>query len=167
MADASNPSADKSSDLWLPDIAMPDLRATTKWEAISEIMECFAGHPEVEDMDAWKAEIIRREKLSPTILKPNVAMPHARTAAVNKIVWAMAFSKAGIPFQRAGARVHLVVLVGVPSRMVRQYLDFLGRLSGWLRAGSAREMPPGASEGLMAVLRGFNGRENQSGVSAS
>lgn len=124
---------------FLPNVAIADMAGGTMDEVIHELLVPFQNHDAVEDLHGWGEALIRREKLQPTVSAQGIAFPHARTNAVRKILWAAGVSKAGLALQANGPRVHLVILVGVPERMVREYLNFMGRLARGLRAEGAVE----------------------------
>ena len=65
-----------------PALVLLDLPAADETAAIRAVTALLAGQPDVADADALAAEVIAREKLSPTALGHGVAFPHARTAGV-------------------------------------------------------------------------------------
>lgn len=117
-----------------PAFAAANLEARTKWDAIHELLGKFEGKAGVIDCAAWEADLVRRERLQPTDVAEGVAFPHARTRAVSEIVWAIGTSKEGVHFQPDGPPTRLIILIGVPESSIRQYLEFLGRLSKKLRS---------------------------------
>jgi mannitol/fructose-specific phosphotransferase system IIA component (Ntr-type) len=119
------------------DVVVANLEAATMSEAIRELMAGFCGHEAVTNPLAWEADLIRREKLDSTATPQGVAFPHARTEAVREIVWAVGTSRAGIEWSAGRQAVRLVILIGVPAGMVREYLEFLGRVNRTLRAEGA------------------------------
>lgn len=146
----------------VPDLIISELRATDKWGAIHEMIEHFRDHAGVEDTAAWEAAIVEREKLCSTQLRPGVALPHARTTAVNHLVWAVGISKDGIAFESPDApRAHLIILVGIPPFMVRHYLRFVSRLAQWLRSDLAQGIPELAkNENVVAILQSLPAAES-------
>lgn len=143
-----------------PDVFLPDLRATDKWGVIHEIIGHFRGLPHVQNLGDWEAEVVQREKLCPTILRPGVALPHARTRAVNQLVWGLAVSVQGICFEPSSSPVHLIILVGTPPSLVKQYLEFISHLTRWLRTGTPAMDPRLAKcKELIAALRKLRGSE--------
>jgi mannitol/fructose-specific phosphotransferase system IIA component (Ntr-type) len=75
--------------------------------------------------------------------------PHARTDLVDEIVIGIGRSRAGIPFGENQQRAHLIFVIGVPERLVGDYLICVGTLarlvqdetihSTLLNAGTPRE----------------------------
>jgi mannitol/fructose-specific phosphotransferase system IIA component (Ntr-type) len=120
-----------------PDAVVANLAARTMPEAIRELLAGFRGHAAVTDAAGWEEDLIRREELHSTVTAQGVAFPHARTEAVREIVWAAGTSRDGVVCANGTGRARLVILIGVPVRMVREYLEFLGRLNRVLRAEGA------------------------------
>lgn len=138
-----------------PDAAIVDLQARTRWSAIHEILQSFRDHPAIKDLQRWEDDIVRREKLQPTdIMNEGIAFPHARTNAVREIIWGIGISKAGIPFRSADSLVHIIVLIGIPETMIREYLEFMGQLTRLLRSHGVIDelMTAKTNEQLLARL---------------
>lgn len=118
-----------------------ELSATTQTDALREVAELFQGHPEVTDLHAFYEEVMTREKISSTCTGNGVAFPHARTDHVKKIVGAIGRSPAGILFEN-GQRVHLLMMIGTPKVLVKDYLICLAAMARALRG-------PGVIEAAM------------------
>jgi mannitol/fructose-specific phosphotransferase system IIA component (Ntr-type) len=57
-----------------------------------------------------------------------VAFPHARTDLVDEIVVGIGRSRAGIPVGTNQQRARLIFVIGVPERLVNDYLICVGAL---------------------------------------
>jgi mannitol/fructose-specific phosphotransferase system IIA component (Ntr-type) len=68
-----------------------------------------------------------------------VAFPHARTDLVDRLVLGIGRSKPGIPFGYSSELVHLIFLVGVPQRMVTDYLVCVGSLARVVKQKARRD----------------------------
>lgn len=146
-----------------PDVFVPALQATDKWEAIHEILGHFHGHPHVKNLGDWEADVAQREKLCPTVLRPGIALPHARTRAVSQLTWALAVSPSGIPFdpEPSAPRARLIILVGTPPSRVKPYLEFVSNLTRWFRSGTpALDQNLEQNPELAAVLSELRGAEH-------
>lgn len=95
-----------------------------------------------------------REARSHTYLGGGIAMPHARTHAVDRVVIAVGLSRAGIAWGSDRESARLVFLVGVPRDGDTRYMDIVRRITGsvrrldWIeRATACRD-----SEALHALL---------------
>ena len=109
-----------------------ELRATNQAEAILEIVELLRANGKVEEYYKFSDAVMEREGRSSTNTGDGVAFPHARTDLVEKMVLGIGRSQKGVRFGEAKEPVHLIFLVGVPKRMVNDYLVCVG-------AGASRE----------------------------
>jgi PTS system fructose-specific IIC component len=109
------------------------LEAATPAAAMAELAPALAEHGRVRDAQRLLAEALAREAEGSTWLGRGLALPHARTDAVGGIVASVGRSAEGIAWGPAGERARLVVLVGVPKAKVRDYLEFVRRLSVAMR----------------------------------
>ncbi len=122
----------------LPSQVTLDLTADNEDEAIRAVTALLAGHPAVVDADRLAAEILEREKLSPTAIGYGVAFPHARTEQVREIVMAVGRSAPGVPFQGAEAPVHFFFVIGAPPDRAAPYLALVARLARLLKSEAIR-----------------------------
>jgi mannitol/fructose-specific phosphotransferase system IIA component (Ntr-type) len=72
-------------------------------------------------------------------IAPDVAIPHARTDAVERLVLAVGRSSAGIAFDAVHPSVRLIFLIGAPRQQVGGYLQLVATISRLLRREGARE----------------------------
>ncbi|CAN5790226.1 PTS IIA-like nitrogen regulatory protein PtsN [soil metagenome] len=115
-----------------------ELRARTRDEALREIVATMTGEEKVRDSEAFLAEVIAREEKITTCVGHGVAFPHARTDLVSEIVLGIGRSREFIPFCN-GEDVNLIFLVGVPRRMVNDYLVCVGALARLVKDRRTRE----------------------------
>jgi len=135
------------SDILDPKLVVLDLREQTAAEAILEIVERLRDHGLVEDFYKLADAVMEREGRTSTNTGEGVAFPHARTDLVDRLVLGIGRSKNGIPFGFSSEPVHLIFLVGVPQRMVTDYLVCLGALARVVK-------DKGRRDALMAVTTG-------------
>jgi mannitol/fructose-specific phosphotransferase system IIA component (Ntr-type) len=134
------------------------LRSRKLPNALREIIESLAQNEKIENPQSFFEKVLAREQAHPSVVEKGVAFPHARTDLVNEIVVGIARSHAGIPFGHDGVRARLIFVIGVPERLVNDYLICVGTLvrlvrddatrSGLLRAQTPREF----IDGLTATL---------------
>ena len=74
----------------------------------------------------------------------SVAFPHVRTDLVDQIVVGIGRSRAGIPFGENALRVRLIFVIGVPERLVNDYLICLGTLARLVKDDATRTALLGA-----------------------
>ena len=135
-----------------------DLEAANEAEAIRAVAGLFEGVAAVSDAGKLAAEVLEREKLSPTAMGHGVAFPHARTSGVKQIVMAVGRSKEGVVFAGApDGPVHFFFVIATPPNQVPQYLSVVGRLARLLRSEGAREQLLAA--GTAEEVRGVLGKE--------
>ncbi len=115
-----------------------DLVAVDAADAIRQLAASLASLPGVKDSARLVDDVLAREKVLPTYVGDGVALPHARTDAVNTHVVAVARCPKGVPFGPKGEMAHLIVLVGCPRQEVSTYLAFSRQLLRRLRVPSVR-----------------------------
>lgn len=104
------------------------LRSRTVPNALREIIAVLAQNGAIANPKAFFEKVIAREEAHPSVIENGAAFPHARTDSVDKIVVGIGRSHAGIPFGDAGARARLIFVIGVPERLVNDYLICVGTL---------------------------------------
>src|SRR4051794_3722229 len=112
-----------------PKLVVLELREQTAAEAILEIVQNLRENGLVEDFYKLADAVMEREGRSSTNTGEGVAFPHARTNLVDRIVLGIGRSTPGIPFGYSNEPVHLIFLIGVPQRMVTDYLVCVGALA--------------------------------------
>ena len=125
------------------------LRSRKVPNALREIIDLLAQNGKVQNPEAFFEKVFAREQAHPSAVENDVAFPHARTDLVDEIVVGIGRSRAGISFVQNGARARLIFVIGVPERLVNDYLICVGALvrlvkddairSSLLRAQTPRE----------------------------
>ena len=105
------------------------MRSRTPEKAIRELIALLGQNNQVTDANSFAEAVIERERANPSVVEHGVAFPHARTDLVQAVVLAIGRSRAGIPCGQVGARAHLIYLIGVPQRLVGDYLICVGALA--------------------------------------
>lgn len=107
-----------------------NLAARHKDAAIEELAALLEDAQAVNDFVGFKNAVLSREKEHTTGVGNLVAVPHARTNAVDDFVVAVGVSKKGVEFDSDdGKPVNLIVLLGIPTHMIKVYLKLLAHLS--------------------------------------
>lgn len=122
-----------------PRLVVLELREQTAAETILEIVERLRDQRLVHDFYKLADAIMEREGKSSTNTGEGVAFPHARTDLVDRLVLGIGRSQKGISFGYSSELVHLIFLVGVPQRMVTDYLVCVGALARAVRDKPRRE----------------------------
>jgi mannitol/fructose-specific phosphotransferase system IIA component (Ntr-type) len=122
--------------------------------AIRKIVRLLASDNQIDDPEKFLEQILAREHDSPSLVEDGVAFPHARTDLVNKIMLGIGRSRGGIAFPRSG-RARLIFVIGVPQRLVNDYLICVGALARLLKDDIVRNRLLGADtpEQFVDILR--------------
>ena len=100
-------------------------------DALSSLFRIFEAHADASALDAMKAAATERERTSSTFLGRGLALPHGRTESFDEISIAVGVSDDGIPWPDEASRAHLVLLLGVPAAMIRDYLLLMQKILRW------------------------------------
>ena len=135
------------------------LRSRKPANAIREIVDVLAsdiGGRKIADPEAFLEQLLAREQTHPSIVEHGVAFPHARTDLVDEIVIGVGRSRAGISFGENQQRAHLIFVIGVPERLLSDYLVCVGTLARLVKDETIRsrllnaETPRAFTEALTA-----------------
>ena len=114
------------------------LRSRKVPNALREIIELLAQNGKVGNQKAFLEKVLAREEAHPSVLENGVAFPHARTDLLDEIVVGIGRSGAGVPFGHDGVRAQLIFVIGVPERLVNDYLICVGTLVRLVRDDAIR-----------------------------
>jgi mannitol/fructose-specific phosphotransferase system IIA component (Ntr-type) len=92
----------------------------------------------ITDPKAFLRDLVHRMQLAPICIANDIALPHARTNAVSRMVFAVARTHHPIPFDTSHEKVRLVFLIGTPKDAVTGYLQAVAVLSRKLRNPAVR-----------------------------
>jgi Kef-type K+ transport system membrane component KefB/mannitol/fructose-specific phosphotransferase system IIA component (Ntr-type) len=108
----------------------PQMRAETKNEAIDELLQLLADSGKLKNIKAARQAVIEREESLSTGLQYGVAIPHARTHAVDKLVCAVGIKKEGIDFAALdGNPSQIFVLTLSPEDRPCPHLQLMSAIS--------------------------------------
>jgi mannitol/fructose-specific phosphotransferase system IIA component (Ntr-type) len=121
---------------------IPDLQARERWPAILELVESLVSSGLVEPAD--KAGILRalelREQTMSTGIGFGIAIPHASSDRVNRVVAAFGRSKHGIEFGSLdNVPVQFIVMFVVPKDQFQIHLRTLAAIAKFLNDRGVRE----------------------------
>ena len=107
-----------------------NLKATTRDEALAELVHLLHKSTGGFDPDVVLRGILSREQVAPTVVAPGVALPHLRMDGLPHLLLAVGTSVQGVDFQRhESGPVHAIFLVLTPRTDPDAYLQFLAGLS--------------------------------------
>jgi mannitol/fructose-specific phosphotransferase system IIA component (Ntr-type) len=121
---------------------IPDLQARERWPAILELVERLVSSGLVEPAD--KEGILRalelREQTMSTGIGFGIAIPHASSDRVNRVVAAFGRSKHGIEFGSLdNVPVQFIVMFVVPKDQFQIHLRTLAAIAKFLNDRGVRE----------------------------
>ena len=134
------------------------LRSRKLPNALREIIQLLAQNGKISDEETFLEEVLAREQAHPSAVENGVAFPHARTDLVDEIVIGIGRSRAGIPIGADQQRTRLIFVIGVPERLLNDYLICVGTLVRLLKDDATRsallhaETPHEFIEALTAKL---------------
>jgi mannitol/fructose-specific phosphotransferase system IIA component (Ntr-type) len=110
------------------DVAL-QLRARKQANALREIVQLLTANGKIDDPEKFLGAVLAREQANPTVVEHGVAFLHARTDSVDRIILGIGRSRAGVPFGENKKRAHLIFVIGVPQRLINDYLICVGTLA--------------------------------------
>jgi nitrogen PTS system EIIA component len=121
---------------------VPELKAESRWDAISELVDLLVsvGRIEADDREAVMASIRQREETMSTGIGLGIAIPHASSDKVTEVVAAFGRSKDGVEFESLDAQpAHFVVLFVVPKDEFQTHLRTLAAIAKFLNDRTVRD----------------------------
>jgi len=123
-----------------PSTIIPELKATTKEEAIDELLSLFKDDKRVLDLDDVKNSVIEREKIMSTGVGHGFGIPHCKTNRVTEILAAFGKCKEPIDFEALdGKPVSLIFLLIGKDNLVAPHIKLLSRISLLMNKSEVRE----------------------------
>src|SRR5229473_2459944 len=104
------------------------LRPRKQANALREIVQLLAANGKIDHPEKFLGAVLAREQANPSTVERGVAFPHVRTDLVDRIVLGIGRSRAGVPFGK-GQRARLIFVIGVPQRLINDYLICVGTLA--------------------------------------
>lgn len=118
------------TDLMIKETMIMDLQATTKDEAIEELIASLEASGRINDRALFKEMIYKREAESSTGIGGGIAMPHAKTKAVNEATVVFAKSSKGVEFESLdGEPAKVFFMIAAPEGAANTHLRTLAALS--------------------------------------
>ena len=124
------------------------LEATTKSEAIGELVSLLAGNAEVSDAKKVLDAVLERESTRTTGIGNGLAIPHGKCAGTKDLV--MAIGRAGTPidFQAIDGRpVSIIWMLASPPDKTGPHIHALARISRLMTMDKFRAALAGAKTG--------------------
>lgn len=128
------------TELIRADLVRIGLEATSKWEAIEELVDVLISAHELRLTDRNKVvkALFARERSSSTGMEHGLAVPHSVVTCVDDVIAALGTSKEGIPFESVDGRpAHLIVVLLMPKGAFQRHVS---TLAGIAKLGSTPEL---------------------------
>lgn len=141
----------RTSDFVVREAILPNLKATDKEGVIREMVEALraTGHLKAAAEESIVKAILKREQLGSTGIGRGVAIPHTKHESADRLIGAVAVSKAGVPFESLDNEpVHIFIMLISPQDRPSEHLRALENVSKCLR-----------DDGFCRFLRQANTRE--------
>ncbi|GBD93490.1 PTS system fructose-specific EIIABC component [bacterium BMS3Abin05] len=124
------------------DLVLLDVQGKTKEEILKRVIENLVQkRVELKNPGRFYEEVLERERLGGTGIGGGVAIPHARTENVNRMIVTFSRIKEPVDFESEDRLpVRLIFLIAVPIRGLKSYLTTLAKISRMVRPEKAREM---------------------------
>lgn len=128
-------------DFFEDDLFIPELKGTTKTEALKEMVEKLTAAARIKDGEILERMLHQREQLGSTGIGRGVAVPHGRSLAIERLTVVFGRSAAGIDYDAMdGKPVHLVFLtVAPPQERSNLYLPVLGKIVEMVKSARVRK----------------------------
>lgn len=122
-----------------PDAVVLDLVASSREAAMRALHAELARRPGVLDGERFLRDLLERVMLAPVCIAADVALPHARTGAVDRIVLGVArIAAPGVGFDGEHPAVRLMFMIGTPRQQVEDYLRLVAAISRLLKTDGVR-----------------------------
>ena len=124
------------------DQIVPEMRSTERWSAIVELVDTLvkSGGVAPADRDAVLASLRAREETMSTGIGFGIAIPHASSDRVSKVVAVFGRSEHGIDFDSLdNAPVRFIVMFVVPKDHFQIHLRTLAAIAKFLNDRGVRE----------------------------
>lgn len=114
--------------------------ALDKKSCLREIAEAMHKYGSVTDIKAFLDKIWEREKIMSTGIGHRIAIPHARSDAVESLQIAVYLLDNEIEFNSIDNKaVKIIFMIAVPKSMEEEYKKILSRISNFLRKEENRK----------------------------
>ncbi|MBI5574039.1 MAG: PTS sugar transporter subunit IIA [Elusimicrobia bacterium] len=125
----------KILDFLAENCILTDLEGKTKKAVVTELVEVLTKKKsQLKDVDKVVEAIMKRESTGSTGIGQGVAIPHAKSEDVTRIVASLGISKAGIDFDSLdGEPVYIFFLMVAPPESISEHLQAIAKISRLLK----------------------------------
>ncbi len=151
----------KLSELFNEQNIVLDVEPGSKKDFLDRILKHLDGKGLIKDFDHVLRDVIEREKVMSTGIGSGVAIPHAYTDGVDRLVSGFFRSRAGVDFDALdGEDTDLFFIILGPKASRRDHIKILARISRLLNHEGFRDELRKASgvEDVLNVFKRFGDR---------
>jgi PTS system, fructose subfamily, IIA component len=129
-----------TKDMFSKDRVSFDLKATSKDEAIKELIEILYEDGKIIDKEKFRQAVLKREEEFSTGIGMGIAIPHGKSNAVKEASIAFGRSNKGVDYESMDDKpAHLFFLIAVPEESSDVHLRALSEISRKLMHTETRE----------------------------
>ncbi|AYE33047.1 PTS fructose transporter subunit IIABC [Clostridium septicum] len=146
------------------------LNASTKLEVIDILVDTLDKAGKLNDKEAYKAEILKREELSSTGIGDGIAIPHGKTSAVKEPSLALGIFKNGVDYDSLDdAPINIAFMIAASEGANNEHLETLSKLSVLLMNSDFKEglLKAKTPDDVLNLLDEFEEKEESSESSES
>lgn len=137
----------------------PDLKGENKFQIIEELLDCLNTNNQVINRDLALEDVLAREGYLSTGLENGLAIPHAKTDGVDKLVISFGIKRSGVDFESLdGKPATLIFLVLSPRDTSGPHIQALATISRNLKDKTVREaiLKTKTSDEILDYLNNLN-----------
>lgn len=116
------------------------LESKQKYKCIEELVDILVSNGKIKDRERFLAAVLERERTRTTGIGYGLAIPHAKTDAVDDLVIAAGKPSEPIDFDSIdGKPVYFIVLMGSPPDQSGPHIQAIARISRLMTTTSFQE----------------------------
>lgn len=146
------------SDLLKEENITLNLQSSTKQAIIEELLDLAMASGNINNKQGALEGILKREELMSTGLEKGIAVPHAKTSAVDEMTMALGINKDGIDFDSAdGQPSKLFFLLLAPEAAAGPNVKALGQIARLTSKSTFCEdlMDATSTAGVLDIIKQF------------
>jgi len=136
-------------------LMVPELEGKTAESVIGDLCSLLQREGRLSDSNAFYNAVMKRERLSSTVIAPGWALPHARLDALPQLSFALARSLHPLLWPgAAGIDLTMVFLFAIPESEAKAYLNVIAAVARLNQSPTLVDQLLGAPDGrsMLAVL---------------
>lgn len=133
-----------------------DLKSKNRNSVIRELYDNIKSTGKIKDEALGYKDVCLREEMGSTGIGKGVALPHAKTKAVDEVILTLGISKEGVEYGSVDEEsVKILFMFLCPEEKTQEYLKVLARISRWIREESFRErlLKAKSKEEIMEIIK--------------